>query len=248
MRSTVHLGATSLAADTPSKRLHGKIELVMPPLVAASRRFLNHPLIREAYAEFLIAVHGIIRASVPLMRNALQCARDMSGDQVADGLAPYLERHIEEELGHDVWVLEDLEVLGVERSSVLARVPTPAVARLVGAQYYWALQYHPVAVLGYLAVFEGYPPAPPLIEKLRTRTGLPPAAFRTLEEHAVLDPSHGDELDDVIDSLTLSREQEEVLGLSSMSSVELMARCIDDVCDVVDGGDGSGSAGAVYFV
>jgi hypothetical protein len=159
----------------------------------------------------------------------------MPRDQVARGVAPYLERHIEEELGHDEWVLEDLEVLGVERSSVLSRVPTPAVACLVGAQYYWILHFHPVVVLGYLAVFEGHPSAPPLIEQLRTRTGFPAAAFRTLEEHSELDSAHREELDRVIDSLPLSSEHEVVLGLSSMSSVELMARCIEEVCDVVDG-------------
>jgi Iron-containing redox enzyme len=219
-----------------SRRLHAKIELVMAPLAVVSARIMSHPRIRDAYSEFLITLHGVIRGSVPLMRSALQRAKEMSSDPVADGLAVYLERHIHEELGHDVWVLEDLGVLGVNSTSVLARVPSPAVACLVGAQYYWALHYHPVAVLGYLAVAEGYPPAPRLIEQLQKRTGFPPAAFRTLQEHADLDPGHGDELDQLIDSLPLSSEQEELLGLSSMSSVEFMARCIEDVCDAADGG------------
>ncbi|MCI0633642.1 MAG: iron-containing redox enzyme family protein [Actinobacteria bacterium] len=217
-----------------SARLHRKIELAMPPLVAASKRFVSHPSIRDAYPEFLIAVHGIIRGSVPFMRSALERARGMSPDPVADGLATYLERHIEEELGHDEWVLDDLGVLGLDPALVIARVPSPAVACMVGSQYYWALHYHPVAVLGYMAVLEGYPNRPELIERLRTRTGLPAAAFRTLEEHAELDPGHGEELDHLIDSLPLSRDQEEAVGLSAMSSVELMARCIDEVCDSVE--------------
>ncbi len=159
----------------------------------------------------------------------------MSSDPVADGLADYLDRHIEEELGHDEWVLEDLEVLGVDRASVLSRVPSPAVARMIGSQYYWALHYHPVAVLGYMSVTEGYPTSPRLIERLIESTGLPRRAFRTLIEHAELDTDHGDELDRVVDSLPLSRELEEVVALSAMSSVDLMARCIEEVCDAVDG-------------
>lgn len=230
---TAYSGVARIA-DTASSRLHRKIELAIPPLVAASRRFAGHPSISDAYPEFLITVHGIIRGSVPLMRSALERARDTSADPVAGGLVAYLERHIEEELGHDEWVLDDLLVLGLDPASVLSRVPSPAVASMVGSQYYWVLHFHPVAVLGYMAVLEGYPTRPELIERLRTRTGLPAAAFRTLAEHAELDPGHGDELDEVIDSLPLSREQEELLGLSSMSSVELMARCLEEVSDAVE--------------
>lgn len=198
---------------------------------------MNHPRIREAYPEYLITVHCVIRASVPLMESALHQARaTASSDPVADGLADYLEQHIEEEFGHDEWVLEDLEVLGVERTNVLSRVPSPAVAGMIGSQYYWALHYHPVAVLGYMTVTEGYPTPPNLIERLIESTGLPRRAFRTLMEHAELDPHHGDELDQVVDTLPLSRELEEVVGLSAMSSVDLMARCIDEVCEVADAG------------
>ena len=196
---------------------------------------MNHPRIREAYPEYLITVHCVIRGSVPLMESALQKARaTASSDPVADGLADYLEPHIEEELGHDEWVLEDLEVLGVDRTNVLSRVPSPAVACMIGSQYYWALHYHPVAVLGYMAVTEGYPTPPKLIERLIGSTGLPRGAFRTLMEHAELDPDHGDELDQVLDTLPLSRELEEVVGLSAMSSVDLMARCIEEVCEAAD--------------
>jgi pyrroloquinoline quinone (PQQ) biosynthesis protein C len=203
---------------------------------------MSHPRIREAYAEVLITVHGTIRASVPLMETALQRARAIAAsDPVARGLVVYLERHIAEEQGHDEWVLEDLEVLGIDRSRVLSRVPTPTVACLIGSQYYWALHYHPVAVLGYLAVTEGYSNPPELIEDLIRRTGLPRRAFRTLAEHAELDPGHGEELDTVIDSLTLSAELEEAIGISAMTSVDLMARCLDEVCEAVDGGIGGPS-------
>ena len=208
----------------------------MAPLAAASAKLMTHAGVGDAYPEFLITLHHVIRGSVPLMRSALHRSRDLSRtDPVAEGMAPYLEEHIVEELGHDEWVLEDLEVLGVDRVSVLSRVPSPAVACLVGSQYYWALHHHPVTVLGYLAVSEGYPTSPQVIQQLIERTQLPRPAFRTLVEHAELDPDHGNELDRIIDSLPLSPELEEALALSSMSSVDLMARCIEEVCGAADG-------------
>jgi pyrroloquinoline quinone (PQQ) biosynthesis protein C len=209
----------------------------MGPLQAASDRMMAHPEIREVYPEYLVALHGFIRASVPLMQAAQERARALRPeDPVAARLVDYLEEHVVEETGHDEWVLEDLERLGIERATVLARVPSPTIARLIGAQYYWALHYHPAAVLGHLLVTEGYPTPPGLIEELIDRTGLPREAFRTVVDHSELDPEHGDELDRLIDELPLSREQEEVVTLSAMSSVELVAVLLEEVCDTAEDG------------
>src|SRR5207244_9453749 len=95
-------------------------------LLDASRRFLTHPRIAAVYPEYLIAVHCAVRASVPVMEAARDRAEAMAEtDPVAAGLTGYLERHIEEERGHDLWLLEDLECLGVRRGTGLARVPSP---------------------------------------------------------------------------------------------------------------------------
>lgn len=75
------------------------------------------------------------------------------------GLATYLERHVDEERQHDDWLLEDLAELGVAREDVWGRIPSPNIAALVGSQYYWMRHYHPVALLGYIAVLEGRPPS-----------------------------------------------------------------------------------------
>jgi len=215
-----------------SKLLHGKIELVSGPFLDASRRFLAHPNVAALYPEYLITLHCIVRSSVPVMQAALDRAEAMAdSDPVAEGLTAYLERHIDEERGHDRWLLEDLERLGVPPAAVLARVPSPSVAALVGSQYYWVLHYHPVALLGYLAVAEGYPAAPSLIEDLISRTGYPRECFRMLAEHAELDPHHRDELDQLLDSLPLTEDLETLLGLSAMSTVGFMAHCIREVLE-----------------
>ena len=61
---------------TESRRLRGKLELVLPVLQATSRRLIRHPGLHGIYPEFLIMAHGIIRASVPLMETALTTALD----------------------------------------------------------------------------------------------------------------------------------------------------------------------------
>jgi len=219
-------------SDATSALLRRKIDLVAHPFGAACTALTTHPRIREVWPEYLVTQHAIIRATVPLMEAAAERARAMAeDDRVAAGVAPYLEEHAEEERDHDDWLLEDLELIGLDREDVLKRVPSPTVARLVGAQYYWALNYHPLTVLGYLSLMEGYPPSESAIENLIARTGYPREAFRTFAEHGELDTHHRDELDETIDSLPLTREHEVLLGLSAMSSVELLTRSIEEVLE-----------------
>jgi hypothetical protein len=204
-----------------------------PPYADACRRLIGHPRIAEVFPEYLVGIHCIIRTTVPLMDAAIERAEALSShDEVAAIVRTYLEKHVEEERHHDDWLLDDLEVLGLDRRAVLRRVPTAAVAALAGSQYYWVLHYHPVALLGYLAFMEGSPPTPELIDDLRARTGHPHAAFRTLVKHGELDPGHSEEIDRVIDSLPLAREHETVLGLSAMSSAAYLTRALEEVLEV----------------
>lgn len=215
-----------------AERLRETIEFLLPRVVAVGDALIEHPRVRELYPEYLFTSHCVIRASVPLMETAKARAQELApADPVAAALVPYLEEHIPEELDHDEWLLQDLEVLGRDRESVLRRVPSPTVAALVGTQYYWILHCHPVALLGYIALFEGYPPAPEMIDRLAERTGYPRDAFRTMIGHAELDPGHREELDRLLDALPLTREQETLMSLSAMFSVDAFARALEEVVE-----------------
>jgi hypothetical protein len=165
---------------------------------------------------------------VPLTEAALEQAQALP-DQGA--LAQYLAEHVDEELGHDETLLGDLEVLGVDRPSVLERIPSPDVAALVGQQYYWIFHFHPMAFLGFVAVMEGYPPAPELIEVLIERTGFPREAFRTYMEHAELDPGHRDHLDRTLDALPLDARNEAALGVSAIATAVMAARSLEAIVE-----------------
>ena len=200
------------------------------PFARAYSALVEHPCLVELWPEYLILQHQIIRATVPLTEAALARARELGdGDPLAAPLARYLEEHVDEELGHDETLLGDLELLGIDRTTVLAGMPPPAVAGLVGSQYYWIHHYHPVAFLGYVALMEGYPPTPELIDELVERSGHPRAAFRTYVEHAELDPGHRDHLDRTIDSLPLDASHEVALGISAIATAALAARSLEEL-------------------
>ena len=200
------------------------------PFAAACTELVNHPRLHELWPEYLILQHEIIRATVPLTRAAAEQARALPDDDpLAAPLVAYLDEHVDEELDHDEELLDDLELLGVDRASVLSRMPSPAVATLVGSQYYWLHHFHPVAFLGYVAFMEGSPPTPELVDLLIERTGYPRDAFHTFAEHAELDPGHRDHLDRVLDSLPLTAGQEAVLAISATSTSALATRALEEL-------------------
>jgi hypothetical protein len=218
--------------STPSKRLWAKIGLVDGRFAAAFTAFFNHRRIRELHVDYLILNHQIIRGTVPLMERALgEAKRRADTDDVSRRLVPYFERHIVEETNHDEWLLDDLEIIGVPRADVWARIPSPAVAAFVGSQNYWALHVHPVAVLGYLSYMEGFPPTPEIIGELISRTGYPPEAFRTMVEHGELDPEHSNEIKSMLDTLPITPWHEQLLGLAVISGLDLLAQTIEEIID-----------------
>jgi hypothetical protein len=227
--------AASLGATSSSSVLRSKIALALPPLVAARRRLDQHPDPAAAWIAFLAVLYGSVRASVPLLETARDRARDLSpADRLAAGLVDYLHRHAEEERGHDEWLLQDLESVGVASTDLLSRPPSGTVAALIGAQYYWVLHYHPVCILAYLMVIEGNPPDRRKLLDLQGRSGLPASAFRTMLEHADIDIDHAAELDDLLDRLPLSPSHNEALGLSAISTVAGLTRLLNDLGDRLD--------------
>ena len=193
---------------------------------------MQHPRVTELWPEYLLMQYAIIRATVPLTEAALARSRTLQDvEPLAVPLGAYLEEHVVEELHHDDVLLGDLEAVGVDRSTVLERIPSPTVAALVGSQYYWILHCHPVAFLGYVALMEGYPPTPELIETLREATGFPQEAFRTYVQHAELDPGHRDRLDRTIDSLPLEPWHESAIGVSAISTAAYATRALEEMLD-----------------
>lgn len=203
-----------------SLRLRAKIDLAMPGLLARSAAMW-----REAtpglYRAWLGALHGMVRATVPLILEATTAC--LTTDEQ---LAGFLARHLPEEYGHDQDVLADYARAGGDPTTL---TPSPAVAAIVGCQYYWIKHAHPVALLGHIAVLEGHPPPAGLAPSLARRTGLPYDAFRTLTKHASLDGAHREELWRAIDALPLTAAAEELIGLSALTTIQGLVHLVDTV-------------------
>jgi hypothetical protein len=218
----------SVVAAGHSARLRLTIQLAAPRIDALSRRFWNHPRLREIFPEYLLTLYASMRATVPLLEAGAERARAMAGnDPVAAGLMPYFLEHAREELHHDDWLLEDMMLLGIDPAVAKTRHAPADVAAMIGTQYYWMHYSHPVALLGCFAVLEGSPPETDMLDDVAARTGIPGDALRTLYKHALLDPHHRDDLDSVLDELPLESEHSAIIGLSALTVMDQLGGILE---------------------
>jgi hypothetical protein len=200
------------------------------PLFLMFEQFWNHERVGQLVTPFLVLMHQVVRASVPLMEAACsRAAQSAKTCELSRMLRDYLEVHIGEEQHHDVWILEDLGDAGLNEQDVLSLTPPPSVASMVGAQYYWILHHHPVAHLGYIRLLEGNPPSMAHIERLKQASGLPDTVFRTYRLHGELDPDHLREFDDMLDTLPLSDTHAKLIATSAKCTADHFANCLAEI-------------------
>ena len=221
---------------TASARLRRKLDFMVPAFGTPGRLLSEHPRARELYPQYLATGGYLTLVMIPLMESALERARALApSDPVAAGLADYLEHHIPEEMHGDEpggAALEDLDALGIDTAALRAGPVPPKIAELIGNQYFWIWQHHPVAILGLLEL-EAYHPDKESVELLMERTELPPDGFRQLLLHAELDVEHAEELHQVLDSLPLTAEHEQAISLSALQAMALLTDAwLDIVTDV----------------
>jgi hypothetical protein len=214
-------------APAPSARLRRTMLLLLPGLSHSVDELWADVRLRTLYPRYLVALHTMVRASVPLMQEALEVTNSKYLDTPCGvRLAAYLTNHIPEESGHDEWLLEDLAQLGYPSSVATTHFPSPAVAAMVGAQYYYVRHVHPCVLLGYISVLEGYPPSAAMAERGSELTGYPKIAFRTIRKHANLDPHHKLDLETAIDEMQLDDKQLSMISANALLTIDYVHQLI----------------------
>lgn len=170
-------------------------------LVAETRAereaFCSIPLIRRAvssgvdrglYLRFLESAYHHVRHTCPLLGLALsRCGG--ADERYRAGLLDYLQ----EEAGHEGWILDDIEALGGDSGQVAAGTGSFAVRVMVGHAYFSIEHVSPYAFLGMAHVLEGMSVAlaGAAAEAIgRTLGADRTAGFSYLTSHGDLDRSH----------------------------------------------------------
>ncbi|MBA6365037.1 hypothetical protein H4J56_05305 [Colwellia sp. BRX8-4] len=217
---------------THYQRLNTNLLLMKMRAGAVNSTFTQLACYPDVCIEQAIVNYKISTTSTELMKEVIRCAKLRPEDPISKPLIAYMEQHIPEELNHDEWCLQDLEVLGVPRVSVINKIPSTNLAALIGSQYYWIRHADPIAFMGYLACLEVNHPTVEYVETLIETSGLPAAGFNSLMHHAKVDSHHKQDIIDTINALPLTQEQYKLMELSAFQTYRYVALVMEDVCRV----------------
>ena len=118
-------------------------------LIPKVHSMINHGLTLAEYRSFLHDLYHIVWHFCPVMSAAAARCDDRFRDVRYD-----LYERIEEEKGHDSWVLEDIEALGGDVRAVRETPPSPPAQAMIAFNYYASDRVHPCSVLGMLYMLE----------------------------------------------------------------------------------------------
>lgn len=129
-----------------------------------------------------------------------------------------MAEYIEEELGHQEWVLNDIGACGRDAEAV--RHGEPAMATELMVAYAWdtVMRGNPVGFFGMVLVLEGTSVAiaSEAAGLIRKRLGLPGKAFSYLASHGHLDQSHIGHLEDILNRLDREADRNAVVRCARM--------------------------------
>jgi len=142
---------------------------------------------REQYIAFLEQAYHHVRHTVPLL---MICAARLP-DRL-EWLRRAAVDYIEEEIGHDDWILRDLAACGADADAVRRSDPDTATDVMVGYAFDTVQRRNPLGFFGMAHVLEGTSVA--LATKaaaaLQAALALPDEAFTYLTSHGALDIDH----------------------------------------------------------
>jgi len=175
--------------------------LAVPILAHAAERGVP----RDVYLAFLGQAYHHVKHTCPLLRRALAGCR--ADDRAyREGLLDY----IEEETGHEQWILDDIAALGGDPSSVRRAAPGVPCRAMVGYATYAIDNVSPYALLGMVHVLEGTSAriAGPAAQAIARSMGMyPTAGFRYLASHGALDQDHVRFFIDLVNGIEDGRAQ-----------------------------------------
>jgi pyrroloquinoline quinone (PQQ) biosynthesis protein C len=174
----------------------------------ARRAFIELPLIQDVlqngaskalYLDFLGQAYHHVRNTAPLL--ALAAARCGSEDYFYQSA---LFEYIEEERGHELWILEDIQAMGGDHETVRRSSPRFPCRVMIGHAYYIVDHVSPYGLLGMIHVLEGMAVALAGKAVSALRTSIAPSTdggFKYLITHGDLDVRHAQFFESLVNQI-----------------------------------------------
>ena len=163
---------------------------------------------RSDYIAFLTQAFHHVRHTVPLL---MACGARLPAR--LEWLRTAIGEYIEEEMGHQEWILDDIAACGVDRVAAGQSLPSIATELMVSYAYDTIARGNPVGFFGMVLVLEGTSVAlaTRAAESIETALSLPRNAFSYLRSHGDLDIEHVGFFEGLMDRLEDPEDQRAVI-------------------------------------
>ncbi|MBP0952465.1 iron-containing redox enzyme family protein [Pseudomonas alliivorans] len=182
----------------------------------------NLPIIRQAlqgqvsvesYRAFLSQAYYHVRHTVPLM---MACGARLPSR--LEWLRAAVCEYIEDEYGHERWILDDLRACGGNADAVRDGSPAMPIELMIAYLYDLIARGNPVGLFGMVNVLEGtsIALATHAADSIREHLELPAAAFSYLSSHGSLDVGHMETFRALMDRVDDPQDQAAVIHTSKI--------------------------------
>lgn len=171
------------------------------------------PIIRNAlvgdvtlkqYVAFLTQAYHHVKHTTPLL---MACGARLGQDK--EWLREAIAHYIEEEVGHQEWILNDIAACGADAEAIRHGQPAFATELMVAYAYDTIARCNPVGFFGMVHVLEGtsIQLAINAAAALQKTLGLPKQAFTYLNSHGSLDLEHVDFFRDLVNKIESEKDK-----------------------------------------
>lgn len=179
--------------------------LLSAPIIEACR---TGDINKEMYIAFLRQAYYHVRHTVPLlMATGGKLPQDY--EWVRGAIAEY----IDEEYGHQEWILNDIRACGGDAESVRTGQPGLSIELMVAFLYDQISRSNPMGFFGMVQVLEGTSVAIALnvAEQLKKGLSLPLNAMSYLSSHGALDQEHLRFFESLMDKVEKPEDQQAII-------------------------------------
>ena len=180
-------------AELTTRTATARAQLQKIPVIG---RALSGDVTRGLYLDFLAQAYHHVRHTVPLL---MAVGSRLSPRHL--WLQKELVHYVEEEQGHDEWILSDIAAAGGNADAVRNGAPAFETDAMVAYAYDTVMRRNPVAFFGMVYVLEGTSVALALnaADAIQRTLALPNKAFTYLRSHGSLDQQHIGHLEAIVD-------------------------------------------------
>lgn len=184
---------------------------------AQREAFLAIPLLKagaegrvslDTYLAFLTQAYHHVKHTVPLL---MACGSRLP--ERLEWLREAVGEYIEEEMGHQEWILDDIKACGGDAETVRRGSPNVETDLMVAYAWDTVHRRNPVGFFGMVLVLEGTSVrlATHAAAALKSSLGLPETAFTYLSSHGALDVGHMKTFESLMNRLTGTVDRQAVI-------------------------------------